>query len=252
MKSESPNYEKEKTVSALRMEGVSKAYRAGAETVRALVDVDLDVAPGEIVVIVGPSGSGKSTLLAVAGVLLSPDAGTVRVAGTDVGAGLSKAGLTQLRREHIGFVFQGANLVPYLTAAENLRVVASSRSRRAIRADAAALLDAVGMAGRVGHLPAQLSGGERQRVAIARALMNRPELLLVDEPTSALDTDLGSHVMDLLVAQARDNGIGTVVVTHDPLVAKRGDRIAAMRDGRLHHRDLQPALPVWSFRPDLC
>jgi putative ABC transport system ATP-binding protein len=227
------------------MESVSKAYRAGAETVRALLDVNLDVAPGEIFVIVGPSGSGKSTLLAVAGALLSPDAGTVRVAGTEISASrnsssLSNAALARLRREHVGFVFQGANLVPYLTAAENLRVVASSRSRRAIRADATALLDAVGMAGRAHHLPAQLSGGERQRVAIARALMNRPELLLVDEPTSALDTNLGSHVMDLLVTRARDNGTGTVVVTHDPLVANRGDRIAEMRDGRLHHKDLQP------------
>jgi putative ABC transport system ATP-binding protein len=222
------------------MEGVSKAYRAGDQTVRALVGVDLDVAPGEIVVIVGPSGSGKSTLLAVAGALLSPDAGTMLVAGRK-GSGLSSAGLARLRREHVGFVFQGANLVPYLTAAENLRVVASSRSRRAARADAAALLDAVGMAGRAGQLPAHLSGGERQRIAIARALMNHPELLLVDEPTSALDTELGSQVMDLLVTQARDNGTGTVVVTHDPLVAKRGDRIAEMRDGRLHHQDRQPA-----------
>lgn len=215
---------------ALELNRVTRRYQVGTSTVNALLDVDLVVEPGDIAVVVGPSGSGKSTLLAVAGALLEPDEGTVTIAGTPT-QGKDNGELAKLRRRHAGFVFQGANLVPYLTARENLEVAAGRG--RAVTARASELLDRLGLANRARHLPAQLSGGERARVAIARALVNHPDVVLVDEPTAALDHHLSGQVMDLLVAEIKVSGAGAVIVTHDPLVVSYATRVFDMSDGQL-------------------
>ena len=188
----------------------------GEETVTALDHVDLAVARGELVAIVGPSGAGKSSLLAVAATLVTPDSGHVVVAGTDT-TGLSRGELTDLRRTSIGTIFQQPNLLPSLTAVEQLQVVAhlAGTSASAARARGLTLLDAVGLADRADHRPHQLSGGQRQRVNIARALMNEPAVLLVDEPTSALDHERGAAVLELLTALTRERRTATLLVTHD-------------------------------------
>lgn len=216
------------------MTGVRRTFQLGDQEVVALDEVDLAV-DDEMVVLMGPSGSGKTTLLSVAGALLGPTAGSVRVGGDDI-SGLDGAALARFRREQIGFVFQNVNLVPFLTARENLLVVrelgGGRRDRRATgRADQ--LLEELGLADRAGSLPAQLSGGQRQRVAIGRALMNDPALVLVDEPTSALDSELGRQVMELLRTEVTGRGVTAIVVTHDEMVTEYGDRTIRMADGRL-------------------
>ena len=219
---------------ALEMTGARKVYRLGDQEVVALDDIDLTV-DDEMVVLVGPSGSGKTTLLSVAGALLSPTAGTVRVGGEDIHH-LDDRELARFRREQVGFVFQSVNLVPFLTARENLLVVrelGGGRRRKGARQRADQLLEELGLADRADNLPTQLSGGQRQRVAIGRALMNDPALVLVDEPTSALDTELGRQVMQLLRDEVTGRGIAAIVVTHDAMVAEFGDRTLHMSDGRL-------------------
>lgn len=216
---------------ALALHDVHKHYTVGDATVIALDGLNLEVAQDELVGLVGPSGSGKSTALSIAGALLTPTAGHVTVGGTDLSA-LSGRRRTAFRRERVGFVFQSHNLVPYLTARENLLVVAEGRASQT-RRRAAELLTELGLGDRVDHLVTRLSAGERQRVAIGRALMNSPALLLVDEPTSALDTERGRQVMQLLRDEVTRRGTAGVVVTHDTRMVDVCDRVLRIRDGRI-------------------
>lgn len=206
----------------------------GPETLTILDRLSLEVAPGEVAAVVGESGSGKSTMMAVAGLLRTPDSGTVRVAGVDT-AGASSAELARLRGESVGLVFQSSNLFPALRATEQLEFVADVIGRRdGSSADRAAeLLETVGLGSRLGHRPSQMSGGERQRVAIARALMNSPSVLLADEPTAALDHDRGLEVMSILVAQARERGAATLIVTHNRAQLPEGVIVYRLEGGRL-------------------
>ncbi|PSJ26365.1 ABC transporter ATP-binding protein [Streptosporangium nondiastaticum] len=227
----------------MSLNSVTLTYPDGDRRLTALDAVSLDVAPGELVAVAGPSGSGKSSLLAVAATLLRPDEGRVTVAGQDTGP-MSARALTSLRRERIGIVFQQANLLPSLTAEEQLLAVAHLRGgigglrgrsvRAAARERAAELLESVGLdAAKRRRRPHQLSGGERQRVNIARALSGGPSVLLVDEPTSALDHERGERVVELLAAVTRAHGTATVLVTHDRALLGRADRVLTMADGRL-------------------
>ncbi|MEV5201461.1 ABC transporter ATP-binding protein [Streptomyces sp. NPDC053720] len=218
----------------LTLADVSLTYPDGDGRLTALDRISLDVPAGSLTAVVGPSGSGKSSLLAVAATLVTPDSGRVAVAGTET-AGLGRKEQARLRRERIGIVFQQPNLLPSLTAAEQLQVMAhlSGGAVRAARGRALELLDAVGLADQSGRRPHQLSGGQRQRINIARALMNDPAVLLVDEPTSALDHERGAAVLDLLLALTRERSTATVLVTHDLAHLDRVDRTVRMDDGRL-------------------
>ncbi|KAA9156858.1 ABC transporter ATP-binding protein [Microbacterium lushaniae] len=218
------------TTPALDVSGAVLELGDGDSRVRALDDVSFTVMPGEFVAIVGPSGSGKSSLLAVAGALARPDRGTVRVHGTELGT-LSKSAATRFRLRNIGFVFQSGNLLPSLTAADQLRLAGRLAGNRKV--DPAGLLDSVGMVHRAGHRPGQLSGGERQRVGIARALVNEPTLLLVDEPTAALDRRRSHEVVELLAERAHASDVAVVMVTHDRDVLEHCDRVLEMVDGGL-------------------
>ena len=216
------------------MSGVRKTYQLGDQEVVALDEVDLTV-EDEMVVLMGPSGSGKTTLLSLAGALLAPTAGAVRVGDEDI-SDLDDRALARFRREQVGFVFQNVNLVPFLSARENLLVVrelGGGRRDRGARERADQLLEELGLTDRADNLPAQLSGGQRQRVAIGRALMNDPALVLVDEPTSSLDSRLGHQVMGLLRDEVIGRGVSAIVVTHDDIVTEYGDRTIQMADGRL-------------------
>ncbi|GII85907.1 ABC transporter ATP-binding protein [Sphaerisporangium siamense] len=209
-------------------------YPDGDHTLTALDHVSLAVAAGEFAAVVGPSGSGKSSLLAVAATLITPDAGTVVITGQDV----SRAGRTartNVRRDHIGIVFQQANLLPSLTTLDQLLVMAhlAGQSPRTASVRARELLLAVDLGGKEHKRPHQLSGGERQRVNIARALMNGPEVLLVDEPTSALDHHRGEQIISLLAELTRNNGLATVMVTHDLATLAMVDTVLTMSDGSL-------------------
>ncbi|MCC5953996.1 MAG: ABC transporter ATP-binding protein [Acidimicrobiia bacterium] len=218
---------------ALTLNDVRKVYRTGDEEAVALDHATLSVASDEIVTLLGPSGSGKTTLLSISGGLLTPTEGTVRVGGDDIGDYGSRQ-LTEFRRDKVGFVFQSVNLVPFLTARENIAVVAGFGGRRSDadeRVDR--LLDELGLADRGSNLPDELSGGERQRVAIGRALMNEPSLVLIDEPTSALDTQMGEKVMELIVDEMRARNTAAVIVTHDRRMTRYADRTVEITDGRL-------------------
>ncbi len=220
---------------ALELTDVRKTYGVGDQVVTALDGVDLSVDDGELLMLMGPSGSGKTTLLTVVGALLRPDAGTVKV-GTDVVTDLKDRELARFRRDRVGFVFQNVNLVPFLTARENLlavRELGGGRVDAGARRRADTLLEELGLGERGDNLPAQLSGGQQQRVAIGRALMNEPALVLVDEPTSALDSVLGRQVVELLRSEVKERGIASVVVTHDERVVDLGDRIVEIVDGRI-------------------
>jgi putative ABC transport system ATP-binding protein len=219
---------------ALRMKDVRKTYEVGGEEVVALDGADLEVAGDEIVALVGPSGSGKTTLCSIAGGLLSPTKGTVVVAGQDI-SGYSGKQLTEFRRSSVGFVFQTVNLVPFLTARENLLVVDEIGARTGAKARDRAdqLLEELGLADRGANLPAQLSGGQRQRVAIGRALMNEPDLVLFDEPTSALDSKLGDQVVHLIRDEMKARGTAAILVTHDDRITHYADRTVHMVDGRI-------------------
>ncbi|MFD8354069.1 ABC transporter ATP-binding protein [Streptomyces coelicoflavus] len=219
---------------SLNLTDVTLTYADGQDRLTALDRVGLDVPRGCLTAVVGPSGSGKSSLLAVAATLITPDAGTVTVDGIPT-TGLSRGELTALRRDRIGIVFQQPNLLPSLTAAEQLQVMAQidGRKPRTARGRAMELLDAVGLAGQAGRRPHQLSGGQRQRVALARALMNEPTVLLVDEPTSALDHERGAAVIDLITRLTHQQASATVLVTHDRTHLTAVDRVAEVHDGRL-------------------
>ncbi len=223
------------TTPALRMEAVRKVYKVADSEVVALDHASLTVAPDEIVALVGPSGSGKTTLCTIAGGILSPSSGRVVVGGQDI-SDYSPKQLTEFRRTMVGFVFQSVNLVPFLTARENLLVVdeMGKRTGAAARARADQLLEELGLADRAKNLPSQLSGGQRQRVAIGRALMNEPTLVLFDEPTSALDSKLGDQVMKLIRDEMKARGTSAIVVTHDERVLHYADRVVHITDGVLH------------------
>ncbi len=215
---------------ALDIRDVTLERGDGDTRIRALDGVSLTVPSGEFVAIVGPSGSGKSSLLAVAGALTTADSGTVRVKGTDL-ATLGNNAAARFRRNTIGFVFQSGNLIPALSAADQLRLAGRIAGNSSV--DPAALLEAVGMSHRANHRPGQLSGGERQRVGIARALVNSPALLLVDEPTAALDRARSHEVVQLLADQAHRSDVAVVMVTHDHDVLEHCDRVLEMVDGTL-------------------
>ncbi len=218
----------------LRLDGVRKTYGEGAERVEAVAGVDLALAGGECVLLVGPSGSGKTTLLMLMGCLLRPSAGGVWVDGIDA-AGLSERDLSRVRLGHLGFVFQGFNLFPALTARENVELVLNLRGIGGARAvaEAARHLGRVGLEHRLTHKPADLSGGEKQRVAVARALAAEAPILLADEPTASLDGVTGYRVTELLRRLAREEGRAVFVVTHDPRIVDLGDRVLHMEDGRI-------------------
>ena len=220
----------------IRLEKICRTYQLGGQPVHALVDIDEEVKTGEHVAIMGPSGSGKSTLLYLLGCLDRPDSGSYFLDGRDV-ARLSDEELTGIRRNLIGFVFQSFHLVPRLTAAENveLPMVFAEVARAERRQRVAAALESVDLADRADHRPDQLSGGERQRVALARAMVMSPRLLLADEPTGNLDTTSGRQILDLL-DRLNDQGVTVVVVTHDPTVASRAERVIVLVDGRVARR----------------
>lgn len=218
----------------LALSDASLSFGDGDSTVDALDKIDLTVPAGELVAIVGPSGAGKSSLLAVAGGLTMPSSGTVSVDGIDLTA-LGRRALTALRRERIGFVFQAGNLLPALTARDQLLLVGKITGGDVRNPDE--LLESVGMSHRADRRPGRLSGGERQRVGIARALMGRPSLLLVDEPTAALDRKRSHEVVELLAKETHEVGVATIMVTHDHDVLQHCDRVLEMVDGKLRPHD---------------
>jgi putative ABC transport system ATP-binding protein len=214
---------------AIDARGVRKSFEQGRIT--ALTGMDFSVEPGEFVAVVGPSGCGKSTLLHLLAALDQPDEGEIHVGGHDL---RRRKDLNHFRAQHVGMIFQLHNLLPSLTAVENVQVpmFEEELSAGARRARALMLLDAVGLEGRERNRPPELSGGERQRVAIARALANEPAILLADEPTGSLDSEAGRLVLDLLERLRRERNLTIVLVTHDPAVAARADRVVRMLDGR--------------------
>ncbi len=215
---------------------LTRIYGSGAAEVRALDGVTLHIAPGELVTVMGPSGSGKSTLLNMIGALDLPTSGQVLVDGQDVAKIRDK---DSFRSKKVGFVFQLHNLIPTLTALENVEVpIMGFMGKRSHRRRAKELLELVGLGDRVRHLPNQLSGGERQRVAVARALANNPSLVLADEPTGSLDTEAGQELMDLIRELNRSQGTTFLIVTHDPAVARRTDRVVIMQDGKIAREDV--------------
>ncbi|MER6038192.1 ABC transporter ATP-binding protein [Streptomyces sp. NPDC001835] len=216
------------------LKAVTKRYTRGKETVHALDGIDLTIPDGDRLVIQGPTGGGKSTLLQMLGGLDRPTSGEVVLDGTDL-ARLSEARLTRVRSESIGFVFQSFNLIPTLTAQENvetalvpLGVKAKERRERAAEA-----LESVGLGERLAHLPSEMSGGQQQRVAIARALVKRPKVLLADEPTGNLDEGTRDEIMDVLERLWKEHGLTFVMVTHDSAIARKAPRLATLRKGRI-------------------
>ncbi|MEU4877740.1 ABC transporter ATP-binding protein [Streptomyces sp. NPDC021608] len=214
--------------------GVTKRYTRGRDTVLALDGVDLTVPDGDRLVIQGPTGGGKSTLLQMLGALDRPGEGEIVLDGVDL-AKLSEARLTKVRSENIGFVFQSFNLIPTLTAQENVEtaLVPLGVKTRERRERAAEALVSVGLGERLRHLPSELSGGQQQRVAIARALVKKPKVLLADEPTGNLDENMRDEIMDVLHTLWEEHGLTFVMVTHDSAIAKRAPRVATIRKGRI-------------------
>jgi putative ABC transport system ATP-binding protein len=225
---------------------LTKVYTMGAVQVHALREVDLELGAGELVVLLGASGSGKSTLLNILGGLDVPTSGTVRFLDHDL-TGAGERELTRFRREHVGFVFQFYNLIPSLTARENVALVTDIAPAPMEPAEA---LERVGLGDRLDHFPAQLSGGEQQRVAIARAVAKRPDLLLCDEPTGALDYRTGQLVLEVIERANAELGTTTAVITHNAVIARMADRVIHLSSGRISHEErnaarVSPALLEW-------
>jgi putative ABC transport system ATP-binding protein len=236
---------------AVSVRNVTKTYVQGGAALHALDRVDLDVHGGELVLLMGPSGSGKTTLLSIIGCILRPTSGVVRMFGREVSR-LDEGELPAVRLEHVGFVFQGFNLFPTLTASQNIELVLhlKGRSRREAGRRAAELLDQVGLAPKRHAYPADLSGGQKQRVAIARALAGDPRIILADEPTAALDSHSGLAVIGLLRDLAHERGRAVVLVTHDSRILQFADRIVSIEDGRIVPRsEIDEAALVVPGRP---
>jgi putative ABC transport system ATP-binding protein len=228
----------------IELRQVSKSYGQGEAEVHALHEATLTARGGEMVAVMGPSGSGKSTLLTIAGTLEEPTTGEVLIAGQPVST-MSARRKAQLRRRTVGYVFQDFNLLPGLTAGENvsLPLELDGTSARRARAAALAALDGLGLGHRAGHYPDQLSGGERQRVAIARAMIGERSILLADEPSGALDSVNSEVIMRLLHSACKDTGMTAMVVTHDAQLASWADRVIFIRDGRITDQTAPPAGP---------
>ncbi|WP_329271681.1 ABC transporter ATP-binding protein [Streptomyces sp. NBC_01451] len=216
------------------LKGVTKRYIRGKETVDALAGIDLTIADGDRLVIQGPTGGGKSTLLQMLGGLDRPTEGSIDLDGTDL-AKLSESRLTKVRSENIGFVFQSFNLIPTLSAQENVEtaLVPLGVKGRERRERAAEALKSVGLGERLGHLPGEMSGGQQQRVAIARALVKQPKVLLADEPTGNLDESMRDEIMDVLETMWKELGLTFIMVTHDSAIAKKAPRLAVIRKGKI-------------------
>jgi putative ABC transport system ATP-binding protein len=217
---------------AIALTGINLSLGRAATRVHILKDINLHIGSGEAVGLVGPSGSGKSTLLMIMAGLERPDSGAVRVAGEDLG-GLGEDALARFRGRNVGIVFQSFHLIPTMTALENVAIPLELAGAKDAAARAAAELAAVGLADRQGHYPAELSGGEQQRVALARARAPNPAILIADEPTGNLDEATGAEIVDLLFASHAERGTTLVLVTHDPALAQRCDRVVRMRSGRI-------------------
>lgn len=222
------------TQPVVQVTGAWKLHQLGEEVVKALVDADLTVQPGEFVCLMGPSGSGKSTLLNIIGGLDRPTKGSVVINGTDT-ATLTESQFAALRHDTVGFIFQSYNLIPFLSAVENveLPLMFEPYDRAALRRRALELLDLVGLGHRVDHSPTKMSGGEQQRTAIARSLISNPKLILADEPTANLDHRTGATVVRLLRDLCTDLGVTVVASTHDPTVAEEASRVVRMQDGAI-------------------
>lgn len=230
-----------RTTPAIEVRDVAKTFAEGTASVRALDGIDLDVAPGEVLILMGPSGSGKTTLLSIMGCILRPTSGSVRIRGREV-SHLPEAELPEVRLSHIGFVFQGFNLFPTLNAQENVELALDLKGIRGTEARkrAVTILGRVGLSDKLRVFPANLSGGQKQRVAIARALAGSPDILLADEPTAALDIGSGRKVVELLRSLAHDDGRTVVLVTHDNRILDVADRIVHMEEGRIQEPALEP------------
>lgn len=220
---------------AISVRQLTKIYSSGTTQLRALDAVDMDVQPGELVLLMGPSGSGKTTLLSIMGCILRASSGSIRILGKEI-YHLNEKQLPQVRLAHIGFVFQGFNLFPALTAGENVELALNLKGMHGsdARGSAAVLLDQVGLGDKYDSLPANLSGGQKQRVAIARALAGEPNIILADEPTGALDSQSGRMVMDLMRRLARERNRAVVLVTHDNRIRDYADRVIQIEDGRIN------------------
>ncbi len=218
----------------IQVENLVKIYQLGKVSIPALRGISFDVAKGEFLVVMGPSGSGKTTLLNLIGAIDKPTSGRISIDGRDITT-LGEGELTKLRRHKIGFIFQFYNLIPALTALENveLPMLTAGVSRKIASKRAFQLLETVGLVERVGHLPDELSGGEQQRIAIARALANRPSVILADEPTGDLDTKTGMEVVQILHDTSKKENATVIVVTHDPMITEKADRILHMIDGNI-------------------
>lgn len=237
---------------AIAVRQLTKKYEEGATGTLALRGIDLDIYPGEMLLLMGPSGSGKTTLLSVMGCILTATSGSVRVAGREV-VGMSEKELPALRLEHIGFVFQGFNLFPTLTAGENVELMLDLKGIAAAKAKKRAreLLEQVGLDEKYGSFPADLSGGQKQRVAIARALAGDPEIILADEPTAALDSHTGRNVMQMMSDLAHKRGRAVVIVTHDSRVLNFADRIVRIEDGTIAAANDVESVPRGVLVPNL-
>ena len=224
--------------SIARLVGAGKVYGTGENAVTALADATLDIRAGEVALIEGPSGSGKTTLISLLGLLLRPTSGEIWIEGRNV-AGLGERDLPPLRARNFGFVFQGFNLFPALSAVENVAIAIRMKDPkfRDPEGEARRLIELVGLGARAHHLPADLSGGQKQRVAIARALGGNPPILVGDEPTAALDTKTALSVMELLRDLATSRRRAVVVVTHDPRLERFADRVIRVEDGRIHTQE---------------
>jgi putative ABC transport system ATP-binding protein len=232
---------------AAQLHGVTKTYGAGPRAVRALNDLSVGFAARSFTAIMGPSGSGKSTLVQIAAGLERPTAGHVELAGRELGR-LSETDLTRLRRDGVGFVFQAFNLMPTLTVADNVELPLRLAGRRPDRARTGAILESVGLGGRMRSRPHELSGGQRQRVAIARALVTEPAITFADEPTGALDIRVAAEVLGLLRDTVRDAGQTIVMVTHDPVAASYADRVLFLADGQIMDEVSDPTAEVVAER----
>ncbi len=216
--------------------GVEMVYDSGAEPYAVLRGIDLEIQKGDVQLLMGPSGSGKTTLLSILGGILTPTAGKVFLMGQEI-TGMTRNQLAKFRLKNVGFIFQGFNLFPALTAAENVEVALKVKGLRGLQARrqvAIELLEQVGLADRMHHLPKDLSGGQKQRVAIARALAGDPHIIMADEPTASLDSQSGHAVIELLRQLAKNAGRTVLIVTHDPRLVDAADRITYLEDGMIH------------------